>query len=127
MGDGAHPLGAVGVGAGPGAGAVHGAGAGQGGRPGAGQSSHAGGGHWEGREGRLTLHGCDSVSLERNGNLTDVAGKMWEVHAKVEDEFPSSKMHVVKNRDRWLFVEALAPSASCTGGTMSCILNVFAL
>lgn len=36
------------------------------------------------------------------------------------------KMHVVNNSRRWLFVEALAPSASCTGGIMSSNLNVFA-
>lgn len=33
---------------------------------------------------------------------------------------------IVNNSGRWLFVEALAPSASCTGGIMSCNLNLFA-
>lgn len=51
VGDCADPLRAVGVGAGPGAGSVHGAGAGQGGRPGSGQAGHTGRGHWEEGEG----------------------------------------------------------------------------
>jgi len=55
VGDGADSLGAVRVGAGPGAGPVDGAGAGQGGRSGASQAGHAGGGHWGEGEGGAGL------------------------------------------------------------------------
>lgn len=45
LGDRAHPLGAIGVGAGPRASSFRGAGTGQGGRPRAGQAGHTGRGH----------------------------------------------------------------------------------
>lgn len=76
VGDRADSLGAVGMGASPRAGPVHGAGAGQGGRPGASQAGHTGGWHWE--EGGKGWQGgqfsitfckklCDELMLGRCG------------------------------------------------------------
>lgn len=86
LGDRADPLGAVGVGACPGTGPVHGAGTGQGGRPGASKSGHTGRGHWEERKGSVRVDNKHNNKYKRGKKRKIKAdiGKMWGVHANVE-------------------------------------------